>query len=88
MELVKELLNIILKIGGSTDKIMHKFMLYWFILVDILTPYNSDDLHYSSFGNKVELKDHPETLVNENEVFGKALLTRFMQVLQRLELQL
>ena len=68
-------LNIILKIGGSTDKIILGFMLATgFLSMWISNTATTVMMLPIALSVINQLKDHPETLVNENKVFGKALM--------------
>tara|TARA_Y100000992_G_scaffold264908_1_gene201948 strand:+ start:1302 stop:2738 length:1437 start_codon:yes stop_codon:yes gene_type:complete len=68
-------LNIILKIGGSTDKIILGFMLATgFLSMWISNTATTVMMLPIALSVINQLKDHPETLENENKVFGKALM--------------
>ena len=68
-------LNIILKIGGSTDKIILGFMLATgFLSMWISNTATTVMMLPIALSAINQLKDHPETLENENKVFGKALM--------------
>ena len=68
-------LNIILKIGGSTDKIILGFMLATgFLSMWISNTATTVMMLPIALSVINQLKDHPETLENENIVFGKALM--------------
>ena len=70
-------LNIILKIGGSTDKIILGFMLATgFLSMWISNTATTVMMLPIALSVINQLKDHPETLENENKVFGKALMLR------------
>ena len=68
-------LNIILKIGGSTDKIILGFMLATgFLSMWISNTATTVMMLPIALSVINQLKDHPETLENENKIFGKALM--------------
>ena len=68
-------LNIILKIGGSTEKIILGFMLATgFLSMWISNTATTVMMLPIALSVINQLKDHPETLENENKVFGKALM--------------
>ena len=68
-------LNIILKIGGSTDNIILGFMLATgFLSMWISNTATTVMMLPIALSVINQLKDHPETLENENKVFGKALM--------------
>ena len=68
-------LNIILKIGGSTDKIILGFMLATgFLSMWISNTATTVMMLPIALSVINQLNDHPDTLENENKVFGKALM--------------
>lgn len=68
-------LNIILKLGGSTDKIILGFMLATgFLSMWISNTATTVMMLPIAISVINQLKDHPDTLENENKVFGKALM--------------
>ena len=68
-------LNIILKIGGSTDKIILGFMLATgFLSMWISNTATTVMMLPIALSVINQLKDHPDTIENENKVFGKALM--------------
>lgn len=68
-------LNIILKLGGSTDKIILGFMLATgFLSMWISNTATTVMMLPIALSVINQLKDHPDTLENENKVFGKALM--------------
>ena len=68
-------LNIILKIGGSTDKIILGFMLATgFLSMWISNTATTVMMLPIALSVINQLNDHPATLENENKVFGKALM--------------
>jgi solute carrier family 13 (sodium-dependent dicarboxylate transporter), member 2/3/5 len=68
-------LNIILKLGGSTDKIILGFMLATgFLSMWISNTATTVMMLPIALSVINLLKDHPDTLENENKVFGKALM--------------
>ena len=68
-------LNIILKIGGSSDKIILGFMLATgFLSMWISNTATTVMMLPIALSVINQLKDHPETLENENKIFGKALM--------------
>ena len=68
-------LNIILKLGGSTDKIILGFMLATgFLSMWISNTATTVMMLPIALSVINQLNDHPDTLENENKVFGKALM--------------
>ena len=68
-------LNIILKIGGSTDEIILGFMLATgFLSMWISNTATTVMMLPIALSVINQLKDHPDTIENENKVFGKALM--------------
>jgi sodium-dependent dicarboxylate transporter 2/3/5 len=68
-------LNIILKLGGSTDKIILGFMLATgFLSMWISNTATAVMMLPIALSVINQLNDHPDTLENENKVFGKALM--------------
>lgn len=68
-------LNIILKIGGSTDKIILGFMLATgFLSMWISNTATTVMMLPIALSVINQLKDHPNTLKDENKIFGKALM--------------
>ena len=68
-------LNIILKLGGSNDKIILGFMLATgFLSMWISNTATTVMMLPIALSVINQLKDHPDTLENENKIFGKALM--------------
>tara|TARA_Y100000385_G_scaffold18248_1_gene18277 strand:+ start:108 stop:1544 length:1437 start_codon:yes stop_codon:yes gene_type:complete len=68
-------LNIILKLGGSTDKIILGFMLATgFLSMWISNTATTVMMLPIALSVINQLNDHPDTLENENKIFGKALM--------------
>lgn len=68
-------LNIILNLGGSTDKIIFGFMLATaFLSMWISNTATTVMMLPIALSVISQLNDHPETKENENQVFGKALM--------------
>jgi len=68
-------LNIILKLGGSTDKIILGFMIATaFLSMWISNTATTVMMLPIALSVIAQLQDHPETLENENKTFGKALM--------------
>ena len=68
-------LNIILKLGGSTDKIILGFMLATgFLSMWISNTATTVMMLPIALSVINQLNDHPDTLENENKTFGKALM--------------
>ena len=68
-------LNIILKLGGSTDKIILGFMIATaFLSMWISNTATTVMMLPIALSVIAQLNDHSETIENENEIFGKALM--------------
>ena len=68
-------LNIILRLGGSNDKIILGFMLATgFLSMWISNTATTVMMLPIALSVINQVKDHPDTLKNENKIFGKALM--------------
>ena len=68
-------LNIILRLGGSNDKIILGFMLATgFLSMWISNTATTVMMLPIALSVINQMKDHPDTLKNENKIFGKALM--------------
>ena len=72
---LRKSLNIILKLGGSNDKIILGFMLATgFLSMWISNTATTVMMLPIALSVINQVKDHPDTLKNENKIFGKALM--------------
>ena len=71
----KNCFDIILKLGGSTDKIILGFMIATaFLSMWISNTATTVMMLPIALSVIAQLNDHSETIENENEIFGKALM--------------